>query len=140
MNYVSGYFSGPENVGQMEMSKQSVLKSIFSFYDVEKFMCEGVGLSKGLEIIRNYPESFQFDLVINDYTCGACLLGLLPKFKYPPLIGISSFNNPPYTADIVGGDKLGLTVKPFYLLHYDHNDMNIFDRIHNGFVSFLDSL
>lgn len=120
------------------MAKQSTLTAVFSFYDFGSFMCEGVGLSKGLNVILSYPDNFKFDLVINDYTCGACLLGLLPKFKYPPLIGISAFNNPPYTADIVGGDKLGLTAKPFYTLSYDNN-MNFFERMHNGFIHFIDS-
>lgn len=123
----------------MEMTHESVLEAVFSFYDFERFMCEGTAMSKGLDVIRNYPEDFKFDLVINDYTCGPCLLGLLPKFKYPPLVGISAFNNPPYTADIFGGDKLGLTVKPFYTLAY-HSDMNILERLHNGFINFLDSL
>lgn len=123
----------------MEMSRESTLQAVFSFYDFGAFMCEGISLSKGLNVIRSYPDDFKFDLVINDYTCGPCLLGLLPKFKYPPLIGISAFNNPPYTSDIVGGDKLGLTTKPFYILNYDL-DMNIVERIHNGFINFLDSL
>lgn len=123
----------------MEMSRESTLQAVFSFYDFGVFMCEGISLSKGLDVIRSYPDDFKFDLVINDYTCGPCLLGLLPKFKYPPLIGISAFNNPPYTSDIVGGDKLGLTTKPFYILNYDLN-MNIVERIHNGFINFLDSL
>lgn len=121
------------------MSRESTLQAVFSFYDFGAFMCEGISLSKGLDVIRSYPDDFKFDLVINDYTCGPCLLGLLPKFKYPPLIGISAFNNPPYTSDIVGGDKLGLTTKPFYILNYDL-DMNIVERIHNGFINFLDSL
>lgn len=120
------------------MSKESTLKAVFSFYDFGAFMCEGISLSKGIDVIRNYPKDFKFDLVINDFTCGQCLLGLLPKFNYPPLIGISAFNNPPYTVDIVGGDKLGLTAKPFYTLNYGL-DMNIFERIHNGFINFLDS-
>lgn len=123
----------------MEMSRESTLQAVLSFYDFGAFMCEGISLSKGLDVIRSYPDDFKFDLVINDYTCGPCLLGLLPKFKYPPLIGISAFNNPPYTSDIVGGDKLGLTTKPFYILNYDLN-MNIIERIHNGFINFLDSL
>ena len=122
------------------MTKESVLKSVFSFYDFGAFMCDGIALSaKGLNMIRNYPNDFTFDLVINDYTCGPCLLGLLPQFKYPPLIGISAFNNPQFTVDIVGGDKLGLTTKPFFLLNYD-NDMNALQRIHNGVIHFLDSL
>lgn len=103
-------------------------------------MCEGIAKSvKGVEAIKSYPSDFKFDLVLHDYTCGPCLLGFLPKFKYPPVIGISAFNNPPYTVDIVGGDKLGLTAKPFYLLKYD-TDMNIFERLHNGFYNFLDSM
>lgn len=130
--------SGSQHLDLLEMSKESTLKSVFTFYDFGYFMCEGASLSKGIEVIRNYPNDFKFDLVINDFTIGPCLLGLLPKFKYPPLIGISAFSNPPYTADIVGGDKLGLTTKPFYTLNIDLN-MNIFERIYNGFISFLDS-
>lgn len=122
----------------MEMSQETTIQSVFTFYDFGTFMCEGIALSKGLDVIMNYPKDFKFDLVLHDFTCGPCLLGLLPKFKYPPLIGVSAFNNPPYTVDIVGGDKLGLTTKPFYLLNYDIN-MNIFERIHNGLIHFLDS-
>jgi hypothetical protein len=122
------------------MSKESPIQSLFSFYDFGAFMCEGIAKSvKGMKAIQNYPSDFKFDLVLHDYTCGPCLLGLLPKFKYPPVIGISAFNNPPYTVDIVGGDKLGLTAKPFYLLNYD-TDMNILQRLHNGFFNFLDSM
>lgn len=120
------------------MSRESVLQAVYSFYNFGAFMCEGIGLSKGLDVIRNYPKNFKFDLVLNDYTCGPCLLGLLPRFNYPPLIGISAFNNPSYTTDIVGGDKLGLTAKPFHLLNYDSN-MNIMERIHNGLIHFIDS-
>lgn len=122
------------------MSRESTLKAVFSFYDFGEFMCEGISLSKGIDVIKNYSKDFKFDLVIYDYVCGPCLLGLMPKFKYPPLIGISAFNNPPYTVDIAGGDKLGLTVKPFYLLYYDYANMKFIQRLHNGFINFLDSL
>ena len=123
----------------MEMSRESTLKAVFSFYAFVTKMCEGVGLSKGLDTIRNYPKSFKFDLVLHDFTCGPCMLALLPQFKYPPLVGISAYNNPHYTVDIVGGDKLGLTAKPFPLLSYDLR-MNIFERLHNGLVLFVDCL
>lgn len=124
----------------MEMSKQGPLENLFSFYDFGAFMCEGIAKSvKALAEINSYPSNFKFDLVIHDYTCGPCLLGFLPKFNYPPLVGLSAFNNPPYTVDIVGGDKLGLTAKPFYLLNYD-NKMNIFQRFNNAFFNFMDSL
>lgn len=132
-------FSGSDHIDLLELTKETTLQTVFSFYDFGAFMCEGARLSKGLGVIRNYPKDFKFDLVINDFTCGPCFLGLLPQFNYPPLIGISAFNNPTYTADIVGGDKLGLTTKPFYHLNYDVN-MNFLERVHNGVISFLDSL
>lgn len=129
-----------KNIDVSAMTRTSTIEAVIGLHYFGRIQCDGIALSKGLDVIRNYPDDFKFDLVINDYTCGACLLGLLPKFKYPPLIGLSSFNNPAYTADIIGGDKLGLTVKPFYFLSYDANNMNIIDRICNGFLNFLDSL
>ncbi|CRK98901.1 CLUMA_CG012143, isoform A [Clunio marinus] len=135
----SHYYNGSDHIDLLEMSKESKFKSVISFYDFGAFMCEGIQKSAvGLNLIRNYPKDFKFDLVLHDYTVGSCLLGLLPKFGYPPLIGLSAFSNPPYTVDITGGDKLGLTTKPFYLLSYDI-DMNIFQRLENGVMSFLDS-
>jgi glucuronosyltransferase len=121
------------------MSRESAVQSVISFHKFGMLMCEGIGLCKGLDVIRNYPKSFKFDLVIHDFTCGPCLLGLLPQFKYPPVVGISAYSNPHYTVDIVGGDKLGLTAKPHPMIPYDAQ-MNIFERIHNGLLHFLDSL
>lgn len=123
----------------MDMASQTTLQNVFTFYDFGIFMCNGIGKSEGLKTILNYPKNFKFDLVLNDYTCGACLLGVLPKFHYPPLIGVSAFGTPPYTKDIVGGDRNGFTEPPFYTLYYDI-DMNIVQRLHNGFISFIDSL
>lgn len=122
------------------MAKESTLEFVFSFYKFGSYMCEGIRKSSnGIGAIQNYPRDFKFDLVLHDYTCGPCLLGLLPKFKYPPVIGMSAFNNPSYTLDIVGGDKLGLTTKPFYILNYDLH-MSFLARLHNGIINFIDSL
>ncbi|KAG5668646.1 hypothetical protein PVAND_016581 [Polypedilum vanderplanki] len=137
-NVYASIYNGSVFIDLLELSKESSLESIFSYYNYGILTCEGIGKSKGLEIIKNYPNDFKFDLVIHDYSCQPCLLGLLPKFNYPPLIGVSAFNNPSWTVDIVGGDKLGLTVKPFYGLHYN-NDMNFIQRLHNGFINFVDS-
>ncbi|KAG5685002.1 hypothetical protein PVAND_014205 [Polypedilum vanderplanki] len=93
---------------------------IFNGYGFD--VCSSLAKSKGFWRILNYPDDFKFDLMINDYTVGPCLLGLLKKFNYPPLIGITAFCNPPTTADIIGGDKLGLTVKPHYTLDYDASE------------------
>lgn len=108
-------------------------------YDVGAGMCDVTDASKGFQQIKNYPNDFHFDLIIYDYSFALCLYGLLMKFNYPPLIGISAFNNPTCTADIMGGDRLGMTTKPFYSLPYDR-DMKIYQRFYNGFLSFYDSL
>ena len=102
-------------------------------------VCTELTKNKGLSVILNYPDEFKFDLMIYDYTALPCMLGLLHKFNYPPLVGITAFCNPSSTADILGGDKLGLTVKPHYMLTYDKN-MNILQRLDNGFLNFFESL
>ncbi|XP_070502390.1 UDP-glucosyltransferase 2-like [Chironomus tepperi] len=102
-------------------------------------MCGDVIKNQGFRDIMNYPNDFTFDLMIYDYTASPCTLGLLHKFNYPPLIGVTGFCNPPYTADIMGGERLGLTVKPHYASTYDKN-MNIFERLDNGFLNFFESV
>ncbi|KAL7028605.1 hypothetical protein ACKWTF_005918 [Chironomus riparius] len=102
-------------------------------------VCTELTKNKGFSVIMNYPDDFKFDLMIYDYTMLPCMLGLLHKFNYPPLVAISAFCNPFTTADIFGGDKLGLTVKPHYMLSYD-SDMNILQRLDNGFLNFFESL
>lgn len=108
-------------------------------YEFMSSTCETIYKSKGVKQLVEYPDNFKFDLVIYDFTMTPCILGVLPKFKNPPLIGISAFSNPPYTADIAGGDRLGLRVKPYFSLYYD-KDMNIFQRLNNGFLNFFDAL
>jgi glucuronosyltransferase len=110
---INSISSGSEHVDLVELTKETPLQAVFSFYDFGVLPCAAIALDKGMDVIKNYPPKFKFDLVIHDFTCGPCLLGLLPIFNNPPLIGISAFNNPPYTVDIVGGDKLGLTANPF---------------------------
>lgn len=132
-------FAAKPGEDPMEFLKMPDLIVVIMLYEIGSMLCEATSASEGFQQIKNYPDDFKFDLIIHDYTFAPCLLGLLAKFNYPPIIGISAFNNPSYTADIVGGDKLGLTVKPHYLFYYD-KDMNVFQRLHNGFVNFLDSL
>lgn len=112
---------------------------VLQMYEMMDAMCEALFNSTGMAQLNSYPDTFKFDLIIHDYTITPCHLAVLPKFQYPPVIGISAFSNPPYTADTVGGDRLGLTVKPYYTLNYDKN-MNVLQRINNGFVNFLDAM
>lgn len=113
--------------------------NVMMMFQLMTAVCVEAFKSKGFEQLMAYPDNFKFDLVINDYTMSPCMLAVLPKFKYPPQIGISAFSNPPYTADFMGGDRLGLTIKPHFSLSYDKN-MNIFQRLNNGFLNFWDAL
>lgn len=115
------------------------LLSIMLFNGYGFDVCGDLKKNDGFLTIQNYSDEFKFDLMIYDYTSAPCYLGLLKKFKYPPLVGVTAFCNPSKTADILGGDKLGLTVKPHYLLDYDMNDMNIFQRSKNAFYNFFES-
>ena len=81
----------------MDFSGMPETAIIFMLYEMSDIICDGVKLSKGFQQILNYPANFNFDLVIYDYTFATCLLGLLPKFNYPPLVGISAFSNPVQT-------------------------------------------
>jgi glucuronosyltransferase len=79
--------------------------------------CRAMMKSKnGFEKLLSYPSGFVFELVIHDFTCGPCLLPVIHKFNYPPVVGVSAFLNPPYTDLTIGGHKY-----PGYVPHYITN-------------------
>ncbi|XP_055608295.1 UDP-glucosyltransferase 2-like [Uranotaenia lowii] len=132
-------YSGAHAISLVEMANENLFSSIRSFYkDFVILECEGLLKSKGMDEIKNYPDDFKFDLVLYDMTCGGCLLGLLHKFKYPPLVSVTPFNNPPYVTDVIGGHKYYAYV-PFYSLSYG-SDMSFYQRVHNTLLHVFDYL
>uniref|UniRef100_A0A182IRD8 UDP-glycosyltransferases domain-containing protein n=1 Tax=Anopheles atroparvus TaxID=41427 RepID=A0A182IRD8_ANOAO len=130
-------YTGPESLDLMEMANENLFSSVISFYrDFVVNECGGTLKSKGLRTVMDYPDDFRFDLVLHDFTCGPCLLGLLHKFKYPPLVSVTAFNNPPYSTEVIGGHKFYSYV-PFYSLSYD-SDMSFYQRVHNTLLSVTD--
>uniref|UniRef100_A0A182ISD2 UDP-glycosyltransferases domain-containing protein n=1 Tax=Anopheles atroparvus TaxID=41427 RepID=A0A182ISD2_ANOAO len=119
-----------------EMAQAGVLESLKIFYNYAVSMCIGILASRGYQTIMDYPSDYKFDLVIYDFTCGPCLLGVYHKFGQPPMVGVTGFNNPPYTTDIVGGHKYYAYV-PYYTLDYDTN-MNFFQRFYNAVIHWID--
>ena len=85
--------------------------------------------SKGVQDLLNYPKGFKFGVVLYDFTCGPCLLGLMEHFDYPPIIATTALGNPPALYSVVGGHKYPAYV-PYYRLDYDI-DMNFFERVYN---------
>ncbi|ETN60648.1 glucosyl/glucuronosyl transferase [Anopheles darlingi] len=119
-----------------EMAQSGVLESMFIFYDYAISMCTGILNSEGYRTISNYPDDYKFDLVVYDYTCGPCLMALYVKFGQPPLVGVTAFNIPPYTTDLIGGHKYYAYV-PYYTLDYD-SKMSFFERVNNAIIHWID--
>lgn len=129
-------YEGDEPVDIMAMTEESPIEAIPGLYNYMKVNCDGVLASNGLEIILNYPNDFKFDVVIHDFTCGPCLLPLVHKFNYPPLIAITAFGIPPYTGLSIGGQKY-----PAYIPHYNLNypvEMTFAQRFFNTFLHVVD--
>lgn len=85
--------------------------------------------TKGFQTLLDYPDDFRFDLIVYDFTPGACLLGFMHKFKSPPLVSITAYGNPSLSNSLVGGHQYYSYV-PHYYLHYE-NDMNLWQRLYN---------
>lgn len=131
-------YNGQHSVDLLEMADQKTLVKIAGFFDWCFACCDGILNSKGLDIILNYPNDFKFDAVIYDFTCGGCLLPLLHKFNYPPLIAVTAFSNPPYTHHLTGGNKYPAFV-PHYAINYPQL-MNFPQRFFNTILYAADTL
>ncbi|XP_058457959.1 UDP-glucosyltransferase 2-like [Malaya genurostris] len=132
-------YSGPAHLDLIEMANENLFTAVASFYNNFVLIeCRGILKSKGLSYIKNYPDDFKFDLVLNDMTCGGCLNGLIHKFHYPPLVSVTAFNNPPHVTDVIGGHKYYAYV-PFYSLPYG-TDMSFFQRVQNTLLYITDYL
>lgn len=105
---------------------------IFTAHEYCEQVCEGILASAGFQELLDYPDEFTVDLVMYDFTCGPCLLGFLHKFKDPPLVAATAFNNPPTSAELIGGHKQPAYV-PYYQLSYG-SKMNIWQRALNLFL------
>ncbi|XP_052895913.1 uncharacterized protein LOC128303099 [Anopheles moucheti] len=119
-----------------EMGQAGILESMKIFYDYAISMCIGILDSKGYQTIMNYPSDYKFDLVVYDFTCGPCLLAVYHRFGQLPMVGVTGFNTPPYTTDLIGGHKYYAYV-PYYTLDYDSN-MNFFQRFYNAAIHWID--
>lgn len=126
------------DVDLLEMSEQPPVSAIFGVVDWCVANCDGILASKGLDVILNYPNDFKFDAVIYDFSPGPCMLPLIHKFKYPPLISVSAFSNPVFSNHVTGGQKYPAFV-PHYVINYPQI-MTYRQRLFNHFLYVLDSV
>jgi hypothetical protein len=94
--------------------------------------CKGIYESDGLNTLLNYPDDFKFDLILTDYICGECMLPILHRFKYPPLIGFTPFNNAWNDINFVGGHWYPAYI-PFWSA-IQGGEMNFFQRLYNTYL------
>jgi glucuronosyltransferase len=87
------------------LSKETAIQNPQGLAAFSLANCKGVLQSEGLNTILNYPNDFKFDVVVYDFLCGPCLIPLLHKFGYPPLIAISALNTPQFKVDLIGGHQ-----------------------------------
>lgn len=126
-------------VDLISLADETPLESVYTVYAFAEAACAGIvhRSSRGLQTLLDYPDDFHFDLVLYDYTLGPCILGFLHKFKYPPLVGFTAYNNPSYTVDVIGGHNY-FSYIPFCTSKYD-SEMNLWQRAYNLYMYAVDS-
>lgn len=98
--------------------------------------CLGIKRASGFQKLYNYSDDFKFDLVLYDYSLGPCVLGFLHKFNYPPMIGITAFNNPTYTTSVLGGHNY-FSYIPHCAAKLD-SEMSFWERAYNLYLHAFD--
>lgn len=132
------YFHGEESLDVLYYADEGAIEALIELPEVFEAVCDGALESKGLDEILSYPDNFKFDVIIYDFSFGPCLLPLVTKFNDPPLIAVSAFANPPYSTDVIGGQKY-----PAFVPHYDvpyTSEMTYVQRFHNTLTYFVDWL
>ncbi|XP_055910229.1 UDP-glucosyltransferase 2-like [Eupeodes corollae] len=125
-------YSGDIKIDLKDYFGISPLQQIPLFYDTCDTLNQYIVKSKGLHTLLNYPDDFKFDLVLNDYTMGPLLLGFMHKFKYPPLIGMSAFLNPPITIDQMSHHYFPAYI-PYHSTMYSP-EMSFWQRLENTLI------
>jgi glucuronosyltransferase len=134
---VADYMYNDAETDLIAMAYFTQIDAVDMVYTYAIGTCQGIQKStNGLQTLMNYPKDFKFDLVLYDFTLGPCLIGFVHKFNYPPIVGFTAFNNPPYTASIVGGHNY-YSYKPHLTTKYSKH-MSFYERGVNLFLHALD--
>lgn len=118
--------------------RQRGLEAIISAYKFGSLGCIGALNSNGFQRLLDYPDDFNFDIVIYDATCGPCLLGFAHKFQSAKLIGVSPFNTPFFSTQLVGGHK-NFAYVPHFADSFT-NPMDFRERLRNFLIHIFDIL
>lgn len=123
-----------EEEDYMELGRMNPFEVHISFFDLEFFICERAIRSKGFLDLLNYPNLYQFHLVVHDHLAGPCLLTLLSRFNYPPLVLASAYNRLTTTTT-----SLGSLIYPGFIPNQVNDvdvPMNFCQRMLNFLIAF----
>lgn len=126
------FYGKEDSFKALDFADASPYRMLVELAQMYEIICDGALSSNGLESLLNYPVDFKFDAVLHDFVFGPCMLPLLHRFDYPPMIAVSGFGNPPYSTDYIGGQKY-----PAYIPHYadDYStEMTFSQRVFNTFL------
>lgn len=70
-------------------AKKPVFRRIKESYRVRNGISAEMARTKGVQRLLNYPNTFQFDIIIHDTSAAQSLLGFWLHFNQPPLIAVS---------------------------------------------------
>lgn len=114
-----------------------VFEFIPIYYGRKLAAMECILKSKGMQTLLDYPDGFNFDLILYDYIIGPYLLGFVHKFNYPPLIGMSAFHNPPITLDLMSNHYFPAYI-PYHSTTYSPV-MDFWQRLENTLIFIADT-
>ncbi|XP_055382028.1 UDP-glucosyltransferase 2-like [Condylostylus longicornis] len=121
-----------------EFIDANAFKAMYSFCSYNILTCQATLKSKGFSLFMEKYKNEKFDLILYDYTFGPCLLGLVHKYDYPPLISISTFPYVPLATKFTGGHFY-----PSYISYHSASlkpQNNFFDRMYNHILYVVEEL
>uniref|UniRef100_A0A8D8CLC6 (northern house mosquito) hypothetical protein n=2 Tax=Culex pipiens TaxID=7175 RepID=A0A8D8CLC6_CULPI len=107
------------------------IENIVNMYGFYEVVSQVLVEEDALKQLLKYHQTFRFDLVVHEFMMGQFLLGFVGRFGYPPLVSVSAFNAPSYTAQLTGGPVRTSTL-PNYAACFGQR-MTLLERAWNTF-------
>lgn len=122
--------------GSLNFGHRNEFGAIKEMYDFHMFVSKKLVQTKGFEQLMNYPNDFQVNAIIHDFTGAHVLLGFCDKFNNPPLISVTPFGTPSFAYAVSGVDQVPSYI-PHFTTNYGH-DMNYLQRFKNTAIYVFD--
>lgn len=85
------FYNGTAEINFFEIGQKSFIEAYLEFSVWSDDACAGCLSSKGYQQLLDFPDDFKFDLIVYDFTMSQCLLALVHKFNYPPMLSVTPF-------------------------------------------------